>query len=964
MSPTVVSISVAFAWMAAQQASPPAPAQVPLPEPARVEEPLAPTVRITGTAVAVDSLGVEHAQEDGLVRALQWPAGVIEIPVHEGRFEAFVRADAKITNASLTLAGRSVRLEEQSIPADADRPLELHGKWISDIVLHVIDATSRSELKECEWVFGSGLFGVVDLDESRLRDGWSAKGVASPLHLTREGRYWVRAPGHAWGMIRTSNRPTAWETTLELPAACCVIVQLAERTEPGRRWLAFGSSTESDWITIDASASGPLRIDSLPPGDAKLRTVESFHLKPWIWHDVTLASTTATLQAGQAATVALPHESLPVGLQEDGTVDRTGIVSIAGGKHDDARCRTGLIEFCYFHRGSTDDLHDAVSNTMPMGELNRNGIDPYRKFRCDVRDGRVKLRPPFGSVLGLSKVVLDGTEYELGTECLGFDTVPEPFLIVIPDPETVGGPATILHVRAKGTESDLDHVFVARFDGGHRTDGTSPFADHPGSVSAQALIVANRRSPVTVRDRSGRRSYPEKLYVRAEGFAWTSIRCDWRRGGEQFVDLELASDLSITLDPPIDASGAQLRVFRTPGRERAVGDLRKDLLDLDGEPALGIDVVPIRADLLKRIADLEAGNEAEALARHGSRPVFHGMLDPSGVTAIEALPCDLLDVAIFNGANDRTLLGAALVDASRGGHYAVVIPVHPAAIRPRAPMAGTVFIPSEWGDVTWSLRVEPIGELTATIQGRLKPPLQLVDSIDLKGREFAWNAGMVIPGSYQFVFEASHGVESNCDYFVRVDLGDSGRQDLRVEVPLPSWVQFDVVDASSGDPANVDDVYWCFDPTRGGVGLWTEFHSTRLSRQKTVRIYAPASRICVMIEDSKYAAFDQVFELSPGENRFTIRLTRACGIHLHLLEEATEIEWSPEIFVFVRTIAPDGTETGTTPELGNKIKLPAPGRYRLEFGTPVGSGLIAPIDVTVPAGEFIDVSVTREAKTP
>src|SRR5262249_35039049 len=122
-------------------------------EPTRVEEGAAKrTVRIHGTAVALDQAGAARADADGRLQIYHFVDGVIEVPVRRGTWEAFCTTEARFTIRDLELGGRSVSLLHHSFAPPLDRSFDPKGPWIADHVVHVVDEKTGEPLTGIELV--------------------------------------------------------------------------------------------------------------------------------------------------------------------------------------------------------------------------------------------------------------------------------------------------------------------------------------------------------------------------------------------------------------------------------------------------------------------------------------------------------------------------------------------------------------------------------------------------------------------------------------------------------------------------------------------------------------------------------------------------------------------------------------------------------------------------------------------
>lgn len=386
--PTASMFAVLLAAFAPQQGD----SKPPDLAPTRVELPTQEMVRVHGTAVAVDAAGAEHAHEDGLLRLVQWPTGTFEVPVRDGKFEATVVAGAKLLMPRLQLSNRSVDLPSESVAVKADGSIELRGSWQGELELKVVDAATNAELTDCEWIHDPSYRILVDLDARRALPGQSAQHVASPLKLAQAGRYWVRAPGHSWQLFSYFARGEAGahdEATLALPKACALDLVLPEPKAKAPEWLvvdAFpdgdGSKTNQEspaspfatretalrWY-VRRGESGTIRLDSLPPGRLLARTILDYEMHPYFPNEIPFASATIEVAPDRDNRLVIPGEVIPAGLHEDGTVDRTGIVTIAGAKPGSAGPKSGRLKAGFGVRDALQHDGEAQRGAGPIDRL-------------------------------------------------------------------------------------------------------------------------------------------------------------------------------------------------------------------------------------------------------------------------------------------------------------------------------------------------------------------------------------------------------------------------------------------------------------------------------------------------------------------------------------------------------------------------------------------------------------------
>jgi hypothetical protein len=982
LMPTLSTLAVLFAMFAPQQGD----SKPPEPAPTRVELPPNETIRIHGTAVAVDEAGTEHAHEDGLLRLAQWPTGLFEVPVRDGKFEATVVAGAKLLMPRLQLSNRTVELQHEEVVANAHGSIDLRGPWGGDLDLKVVDAATHAELSDCEWIHDPSFQILVDLDGRRSFAGESANHVASPLKLAQAGRYWVRAPGHAWQLFvfEGGDAGSHGEATLALPKACTLDVVLPEAKTKEREWLVVdalpdegatsnGNASASPsssgkrplrWY-VRRGASGAIRLESLPPGRLLARTILDYEMHPWFPNEIPFASATVEIAPDRENRLVITGGAIPAGLHEDGTVDRTGVLTFAGSKPDAARPKSGILKAGFGVRDPVQRDGEVPRGAGPTYRITRDDFPSSSSPPLEVVDGKVRLRCPYGCLLWIDKVTLDGVEFPLNGRDVVADTTTEPFTIEIPDLESLGGPPTIVHVVDKVTHAELQHVSIVPYSF-HQQFPLTSFTGHPGSLPTESLLIADGTSPIRLRDATGRWSQ-SRLFVRAAGYAWTTFRHDWTKPGERTVELERACDLSITLEPSIDATGLFIAVFRLKDRNVAIRENREFLAQsLDERVSLGPDREEVVSKARSDLAELESPDFGAALIRESGMPYAVEAPARSGATRIEGVPLGRLGVALCNRRAIQSPIGFTLVEATAGGEIPVSIRVPPNAMRAVVPLAGTATIPAEWRATKALLRVMPVGTLASSLQPTLVRGLTPVEPDDPKGEAFTWDAGAVLPGTYRLRIEMDGTMPRDACYGCRITVGESGETNARIDVPKPCDVEIVLVDDATNAPVTVEGVHWQPADDAESYELGSTFIRSEIGKDGSLKFRCPAERIQLWIHDSKIGDRREILDLAPPNYHRTIRLARHGGIHLRWMRGTQSVKPDRFFFSTLYSIAADGsaTEVDLDDEMSEWIPVPKPGRYRVEIGIEVDddekedeSVGIAPIDVTVPSDSFVDVDV-------
>jgi hypothetical protein len=773
------------------------------------------------------------------------------------------------------------------------------------------------------------------------------------------------------------------EAMLALPKACTLDVVLPEAKTKEREWLVVdalpdegatsnGNASASPsssgkrplrWY-VRRGASGAIRLESLPPGRLLARTILDYEMHPWFPNEIPFASATVEIAPDRENRLVITGGAIPAGLHEDGTVDRTGVLTFAGSKPDAARPKSGILKAGFGVRDPVQRDGEVPRGAGPTYRITRDDFPSSSSPPLEVVDGKVGLRCPYGCLLWIDKVTLDGVEFPLNGRDVVADTTTEPFTIEIPDLESLGGPPTIVHVVDKVTHAELQHVSIVPYSF-HQQFPLTSFTGHPGSLPTESLLIADGTSPIRLRDATGRWSQ-SRLFVRAAGYAWTTFRHDWTKPGERTVELERACDLSITLEPSIDATGLFIAVFRLKDRNVAIRENREFLAQsLDERVSLGPDREEVVSKARSDLAELESPDFGAALIRESGMPYAVEAPARSGATRIEGVPLGRLGVALCNRRAIQSPIGFALVDSTAGGEIPVSIRVPPNAMRAVVPLAGTATIPVEWGATKVELQVIPVGMLASSLQPTLVRVLTPVEPDDPKGEAFTWDAGRVLPGAYRLQIEMNGPTPRRASYGHRITVGEAGGTSVHVDVPKPCDVQIDLVDDATNAPITVEAVHWS--PTHDAAvnDLGSTLIRSEIGKDGSVRFRCPAEPILFWIHDSKLGERHEAFDLTPPAFHATIRLTQHGGIHLRWMHGVQPAKPDRLFFVTLSSIAPDGSETeiDLDDEMNEWIPIPKPGRYRVEIGFEVEddeedeSAGIEPIDVTVPSDSFVDVDV-------
>lgn len=282
---------------------------------------------LLGRLVAVDQNGVAHRDLDGRLSLSlfdgRWgPAQ--SVPVKAGAWTCRASTPRFLRVEMCELNGRPVYCSPRLLELAAGRTVEITGAWASAITVHVKDADTGADLSNLrvlrggDWRTGARMHpGDVGQAESVLRR--AASPFALPMPEQRSGtntRYWIHAPGHAWGKIQVDHA-SGGERHLELAAGGDLLVEVDGRL-PEQSWFCLreriGQRTGSLDVVVPATSSTTL-IEGLRLGNYTL-TVEEGELHQQrttlATAHVTVVEGTTPVRLGLDATIQDPPLEVPV----------------------------------------------------------------------------------------------------------------------------------------------------------------------------------------------------------------------------------------------------------------------------------------------------------------------------------------------------------------------------------------------------------------------------------------------------------------------------------------------------------------------------------------------------------------------------------------------------------------------------------------------------------------------------
>lgn len=287
-------------------------------------------------------------------------------------------------------------------------------------------------------------------------------------------------------------------------------------------------------------------------------------------------------------------------------------------------------------------------------------------------------------------------------------------------------------------------------------------------------------------------------------------------------------------------------------------------------------------------------------------------------------------------------VGTVTIDA--GSTQVLALTVAESAEAPaRVAVSGVVRIDDAWqGLDRLSLSLQPEGEVE-----RWDSEWKHVKPV-LTGSQYTWNVRQLYAGRYMVVVSPS-------EHRQILEVTAEGSNEFTIEVPPPGDVEVMVVDDATGQPTAVENLIWHAEIPAGVGGYGLE--NARYDLERGARFQAPIGKVSLQVWQEGFAHTSENVEVVRGVNRFTLRIQRACGVRVEVYDGETPVPLSDYDMFEIKAVEHDGRATASS---NTWSQVSAPGRYRVTFKSLTGFQPVPPQEVTIPAGEMIDVRVNLE----
>lgn len=450
-----------------------------------------------------------------------------------------------------------------------------------------------------------------------------------------------------------------------------------------------------------------------------------------------------------------------------------------------------------------------------------------------------------------------------------------------------------LRVRDDDSRSDLSDVQIVSTDEWEKDDLEVP------DLHTASNVVQAATSPVRI-DSSTFESRSLTFFASAPGHAWGRLKVDPTRGGEHSIFLRRGGDLELTVIGATPNPDHQLRLYR--------------------------------------------------LGAESPQPSFESALLTGSPTRITGLLPAVYEIRAEIGLwfKQPRILGKVTQEVVVGTTAFATLTIAPIETPPKLPFRGQLIIPNGWEPSDFGLRIEPVNGVGTDVN---------LDSSELREvstnpRVLEFDAGDLEPTLYELELYP-------LPYSVTHDLVAPGETNFRFELPPPARVIVRLVDRSTGQLALVSEVYWNFErPARVSGGSLEPAEPNDDGTQH--EFMAPVGTISLTVMDDGYLPASKQIEVAVGTNEVTIELERACGAILTLRAGTRPILIPEDHEIEMVGLDGVGSVLSTTYDSDGawrRFTLSHPGRYRVTVADLSSYEPIAPFEIEIPAGTFVEHAI-------
>ena len=544
----------------------------------------------------------------------------------------------------------------------------------------------------------------------------------------------------------------------------------------------------------------------------------------------------------------------------------------------------------------TDELgveYSSVSGELTVSRWNPDLTSHVGEVK--VANGEFEVEVGGYQNLEIDRVVLGGRRASLDDLNVKYPLDGEPIVVRVHWPRTL-----FLAVLDEHSGKHLSQVTIA-------TSSNLPLRHiaYPGLLTEAATLLTNGTSPIEILDLARDLGRSDQVYfVHSPGYSWKTIHLDLTQGGQRELRLEQGGDLVLHLVGELMEGYPFLRL-RHSTNLRGYSYLE---LPVSGESPIEITgILPG-----KYRASIEFGDWY-------AEPQSHGALD-------------------------------VVVEAGIKSKYEIVVAVPPTVVRAR--LAGTLFLPPAWGFTSFCLKADL--DRNETSGPKETHILSSSDMEKLAGDDEGWafDYGEIPTGDYELQF-SSVGRPTVLEYLTYTRLEPAGDEQFECRIPPPGTVVIQVFDELSGEPADLDTLWWKPRVPEGKYMFDLINCEAVPEKQWYFEFQAPVGQIELRASGSGNGALQEVVDVELGRSEFTYRVSRECPLVIVFLDGTTAVpigdRWHP------RPEHLDGEGSlfyvSSGESSGFQASLSKPGRYVFEMPELEGFEPIPKQTIFVRSGE-------------
>jgi len=603
----------------------------------------------------------------------------------------------------------------------------------------------------------------------------------------------------------------------------------------------------------------------------------------------------------------------------------------------------------------------------------------------EVEGGRFHVEAPSDREFG-------ATRLEVGGRIAVVDS--EPTKAIAGQPVTIRAhwiDAIRVHVVDRETKAELDDVTVVR------STSLMSFAmggDDPGSPAELDRVVEHGHSPVEVPPHA--HSFgPEmqgRVWVRAPDHAWRGVQLDYDDLSERTVELVGAATLVVDVQGELPSASPSDPSLGANFAKAALGQVHHASDDHDRDPMLRLrkpaEVKPFDDAVKEMLAQYDVAKPSdfpggrkppldefkkliESMREQYEAQTSRGELVTErpahpGEIRFESLAVQELVASIEVGASYRAplVITSAPAKLVAGATTKVVLVAHKVETPTAVALAGSILVPPGWDLDRLSLEIAPLDLEGQTRADEHRVPSERWTAQAGRAGGYRWNAGVVLPATYMVQVKGAGIVK-------QVVVPASGDPNVEIVLPESALLRVRVVDSADGTPVRMKNLQWqphaaelTVEEFSGLATVDLAYDAARKSFGARVPV-GPGSLVANF--DEKWVLDDETetIEVHAGEQELVAKAHPICGVSFDLSCDGAKVAWNENVSWQIQVVQSDGVSRIAWSSFRDShpvLAVADPGRYTVTLPAIDGYDPVAPFEIEIPAGQFLQKTVELRKK--